>query len=197
MKRRSELVLGGVLVAFGVLWLLDAADVIGVWRWGVLGPLLVIAVGAWRVATSFGGAEGDVVHRSVDSLTVLGDRRLRCDGPFEGGSIVSVLADVELDLTSAVLSSPTVELATTAILGDLDIVVPRSWRVRTEGPVVLADVEVPAGPDASDAEGLTSAAAGPVGSAPASTEHPELVIRTFSLLSDLTVRTAEVDRPNG
>ncbi|MCC5953125.1 MAG: hypothetical protein JJU45_13620 [Acidimicrobiia bacterium] len=174
MRRRSQLLLGGLLVLLGVLWLLDTADVITVWRWGVIVPLVVIAVGVWRIVTAFGGAKRDAVYGSVDTLVVLSDRHLRCDGAFEGGSIASVLADVELDLSGATPASPPVELSATTILADLDIIVPATWRVRVEGPVLLADVDV-------DDEVLDAGGAGP-------DERPELVIRAFSVLGDFTVR---------
>ncbi len=176
MKRRSQFLIGGLLVVLGVLWLLDTADVLDVWRWGVIGPLVVIGVGLWRIVTAFGGAERDAVYGSVDTFVLLGDRHLHCDGPFEGGSIASILADVDLDLRGATLATSSVELAATTILADLDIVVPAAWRVRVEGPVILAEVKVPdevAHPD------------GEAGAAP--DDRPELVIRAFSLLGDLTV----------
>lgn len=176
MRRRSQLLLGGLLILLGVLWLLDTADVLSVWRWGVIAPLVVIAVGLWRIVSAFGGAERDTVHRSVDTLVVLSDRHLHCDGPFEGGSIASVLADVELDLRVATPASSPVELSATTILADLDIVVPAAWRVRVEGPVILADVEV-----ADEVPGPDGAGDGP-------DERPELVITAFSVLGDLTVR---------
>jgi len=175
MRRRSQLLLGGLLILLGVLWLLDTADVVTVWRWGVIVPLVVIAVGVWRIVTAFGGAERDAVHGSVDTFVVLSDRHLHCDGPFEGGSIASVLADVELDLRAASPAASPVELSATTILADLDIVVPAAWRVRVEGPVILAEVKVPDEvPGTEDGTGTD--------------ERPELVIRAFSVLGDLTVR---------
>lgn len=178
MTRRSQLLIGGLLVLLGVLWLLDTADVLDVWRWGIVGPLVVIAAGLWRIATAFGGAERDRVDRSVDTFAVLSDRHLHCDGPFEGGSVASVLADVDLDLRAATPASARIDLSATTILADLDIIVPSSWRVRVEGPMILADVEVP-----DDAP--TPAAHGEAGSAE---QPPELVVRAFSLLGDVTVR---------
>lgn len=177
MRRRSQLLLGGLLILVGVGWLLDTADVVDVWRWGVIVPLFIIGVGVWRILTAFGGADQDVVHGSVDTFVLLGDRHLRCDGPFEGGSVVSVLADVDLDLRGAKPASSPIELAATTILADLDIVVPASWRVRVDGPVILADVEVPDEiRGTGDAQGASLAGG------------PELVIRAFSVLGDLTVR---------
>lgn len=177
MTRRSQVLLGGLLILLGVLWLLDTADVVAIWRWGVIAPLVIIVVGLWRIVTAFGGAERNAVHGSVDTFVVLSDRHLHCDGPFAGGSIASVLADVELDLRSASPSSSPMELTATTILADLDIVVPASWRVRVEGPVILADVDVPH--DLSGSVGDDG---------PAPEERPELVIRAFSVLGDFTVR---------
>ena len=177
MKRRSQFLIGGLLVVLGVLWLLDTAELLDVWRWGVIAPLLVIGVGLWWIVTAFGGAERDTVHGSVDTFVLLSDRHLHCDGPFEGGSIASVLADVDLDLRGATLAASSIELSATTILADLDIVVPEAWRVRVEGPVILADVDVPDEMARSDDED---------GAAPDA--RPELVIRAFSVLGDLTVR---------
>lgn len=172
MKRRSQLLVGAILILLGLLWLLDTADVVTVWRWSVIAPLVVIAVGLWRIATAFGGAERDTVHRTVDTFALLSDRHLHCTGPFEGGSIAAVLADVDLDLGGATPAASPVELSATTILADLDIVVPATWRVRVEGPVILADVKVPA--DAPPQEGVG--------------DRPELVIQAFSMLGDVTVR---------
>lgn len=121
MTRRSELLVGGLLVLVGVLWLLDVAGVVDAWRWGVVGPVLLVAFGLWQVVTAFGGTEADVVGGRVDVLAALGDRHLRCDGPFEGGSVVTLLGDVELDLTGATLGDSPVELSATVVLGDLDL----------------------------------------------------------------------------
>lgn len=176
MKRRSQFLIGGLLILLGVLWLLDTAEVLTVWRWGVIGPLLVISVGLWRIVTALGGAERDAVHGSVDTFVVLSDRHLHCDGPFEGGSIAAVLADVDLDLRNATPGASSIELSATTILADLDIVVPAAWRVRVEGPVILADVNAP------------DEVAGRDGEAVVPDDRPELVIRAFSVLGDLTVR---------
>lgn len=181
MRRRSQLLLGGLLILLGVLWLLDTADVVTVWRWGVILPLVVVAAGVWRIVTAFGGAERDAVHGSVDTFVVLSDRRLHCDGPFEGGSIASVLADVELDLRAATAAASTVELSATTILADLDIVVPTAWRVRIEGPVILADVEVPDEPTGPEDGAGTD-------------DRPELLIRAFSVLGDVSVRRRQPAR---
>lgn len=177
MKRRSELLVGGILVLLGVLWLLDIADVVDVWRLGVVLPLLLVAFGLWQVVTAWNGGSGDVVRGSVDAVALLGDRNLRCDGPFEGGSVVTVLGDLDLDLTAATLPRSPVELSATVILGDIDIAVPAGWRVRADGPTLLSDVKVrpvqPATPEVGDGQAA---------------EVPELVIHTFGLLGDLDVR---------
>lgn len=175
MKRRSQFLIGGLLVLLGVLWLLDAAEIVTVWRWGVVLPLLVIVLGLWRIATAFAGSERDAVHGSVDAFVVLGDRHLHCEGAFEGGSVASILADVDLDLRRATPAAPVIELSATTILADLDIVVPSTWRVRVDGPVVLADVKVPDDVARSDTE-------------TGSDDRPELVVRAFSVLGDLTIR---------
>ncbi|TVR22848.1 MAG: hypothetical protein EA389_13075 [Ilumatobacter sp.] len=176
MKRRSQFLIGGLLILLGVLWLLDTAELLDVWRWGVIAPLLLIGVGLWRIVTAFGGAERDAVHGSVDTFVLLSDRHLHCEGPFEGGSIAAVLADVDLDLRGATPAASKIELSATTILADLDIVVPVAWRVRVDGPVILADVKVPDEAPRPDDE---------AGAAP--DDRPELLIRAFSVLGDLTV----------
>ncbi len=182
MTRRSELLVGGLLVLVGVLWLLDVAGVVDAWRWGVVGPVLLVAFGLWQVVTAFGGTEADVVGGRVDVLAALGDRHLRCDGPFEGGSVVTLLGDVELDLTGATLGDSPVELSATVVLGDLDLLVPADGRVRTVGPTLLSDVKVRRGAVHPDAGGPVT------GEGEGAGTGPELVIRTFGLLGDLTVR---------
>lgn len=131
----------------------------------------------WRIATSTGRRDRDLVQGSVDTFVVLSARHLHCEGPFGPGSIASVVADVELDLGAATAAGPVIELSATTILADLDVVVPAGWRVRVDGPVILADVKVPEDLPAPEAGAGSGVEGGP----------PQLVIRAFSLLSDLTI----------
>jgi hypothetical protein len=168
MNDRAPIV-GLLFIAAGVLLLLDVLDVIDVLRWNVIVPLILIALGASMLVAGWSAtrsSSGPV----LDEVTVFSDRDLTGPELFAGGSVTAVFADVELDLRRSTLDGSPVSLVVTIVFGEVKVLVPPSWRVRTTGSALLADVEVHRDE--------------PTGDGPA----PELVVRTSGLLGDITVR---------
>ena len=170
---RNVGLLGGALVVIGLVWLLDALDVVDVLRGSVLGPMLLIAVG---VSTVFAGLRGRsdrahaVIGPDLSEVAVLGDRDLVAGPVFAGGSMTAVLADVDLDLRGTELTSSPATLVVTAVLAEVDVHVPPSWRVQTTGSALMSDVTVRRHAPQPD---------GPA---------PELIIQTAGVFGDVTVR---------
>lgn len=170
---RSTGLLGLALVIVGVLWLLDALDVLDVLRWSVVGPVLVIGLGTSMIVSGWRGKQDE--HRAVfgpalDETTVLGDRDLVAGPTFSGGSVTAVLADVDLDLRGTELVSSPATLTITTVMAEAKVHVPPSWRVRTSGSALLSDVKVRR-PEPPADEGA-----------------PELVVQTAGLLGDISIR---------
>jgi hypothetical protein len=67
-------------------------------------------------------------------VRVTGDR-------FTGGKATAVFGGVELDLRGALLGSDGARLELVAVLGGVDVVLPRGWDVRISGPAVLGGTD--------------------------------------------------------
>jgi hypothetical protein len=170
---RNVGLVGGALVILGVLWLLDALDVVDVLRWSVIWPVLVIAVGTSMIVTGLKGRSAKrhpLTEPDLSEVVVLGDRDLVAGPTFSGGSVTAVLADVDLDLRGTELVSSPATLVVTAVLGEVDVHVPPTWRVQTSGSALLSEVKV-------RREG-----AHPDGDA------PELIVQTSGVFGDVKVR---------
>lgn len=172
MNRTTGL-LGLALVGVGLLWLLDALELIDVFRWSILGPVLVIALGTSMIVGGLRGRSSrsrTLAGPDLSEVVVLGDRDLSAGPSFTGGSVTAVLADVDLDLRGAEMTASPATLVVTAVMGEVEVHVPAGWRVQTTGSALLSDVKV-------RREGPP-----PDGAA------PELVVRAAGLLGDVLVR---------
>ena len=194
--RWDRVLVGGILVAIGVLFLLDRADVldagrvIGDW-WPVvlvgfglvslaerpvslLGPGLLIAVGLLLLLFTLDVLETSawsVIWPSeliVFGVTVLIRNRKRGDqlilaaghdrdlvrttaflsgaelatqsSAFRGAVLTAILGGAQLDMRHATIADGGAEIDATAILGGIDLIVPRDWRVTVRGTPILGGV---------------------------------------------------------
>ena len=172
MNRNVGLV-GGALIILGVLWLLEALDVVDLLRWSVIWPVLIIAVGTSMIVGGLKGRSGGrqaLAGPDLSEVVVLGDRDLIAGATFAGGSVTAVLADLDLDLRGTELVSSPATLVVTAVLGEVEVHVPPTWRVQTSGSALLSEVKV----RRDDAQ--------PDGDA------PELIVQTSGVFGDVKVR---------
>ncbi len=170
---RNVGLLGGALVLLGVLWLLDALDVVDVLRWSMIWPALVIAVGASMVVGGLKGRPGrrqSLAGPDLEEVVVLGDRDLIAGPTFAGGSVTAVLADVDLDLRGTELVSSPATLVVTTVMGEVMVHIPPTWRVQTSGSALLSDVKVRR--DHARPDG----------------DAPELIVQTSGVFGDVKVR---------
>ena len=181
----GRLLVGTVLAAVGVLFLLDSADVLdasgavsawwpaaivalGVFQalsgaglgggalaligigsgllgvttglfgddaWGYVWPAALVLVGLWLIlgwGRRLGGAPAD--DDEIDGIAVLGSAlHATRSKAFRRASLTAVLGGVTLDLGDAVPIAGGAEVAATAIMGSVVILVPRGWVVEIRG----------------------------------------------------------------
>lgn len=60
---------------------------------------------------------------------------------FQGGDVSAILGSVELDLSRSGMNISNTTLHLSAVLGNIEIRVPRSWRIQVESHVVLGNIE--------------------------------------------------------
>jgi predicted membrane protein len=132
---------GGILTAAGIVLILDR---LGYAHFGIreLWPLLLIVVGVmflWR-AVSFHSAR-PLVPRSlsvINAWTAFGGGQIRSDTQdFQGGEVLAIFGGYEIDLRKAAIKDPEAVLYANAIFGGIEIKVPESWVVLTQGAPIL------------------------------------------------------------
>jgi hypothetical protein len=137
VTRPRNVVGGTVMVAIGGLLLLWTIG--PVTSLALLWPGVLIGVGAWLLLGRVGTGH-PAAGSTLDVSAVFGDKQVTAPpGPFGGGSLTTLVGDLDLDLRAATLSQ-TATLQVTTILGDVVLEVPPTWRVEASGPELLGDV---------------------------------------------------------
>ncbi len=139
----------GILVALGVVLLGTREDWLHGSAWSLLFAAILVIVGirllnlprrprsdAIAPGPAAAPASRDDKAR-VDAVAVLSSRRVaNTSSAFAGGDVTSVLGSLDLDLTEATLA-PGARITATVVLGGLNVLVPRGWRVKISGTPIL------------------------------------------------------------
>jgi predicted membrane protein len=165
---------GGILAAIGAVLLLATLDIIEISLWQLIIPLILIGAGLSLVIRGISpGGKADRSNR-VNLMGVLSEQRIRSEsGRFQRASLTSILGDVNLDLRNSTLDVSGAEVDAFCLLGDINIIVPRGWRVHVQGMPILGDFE-----DKTDHEQHLPHNA------------PELTITGVSILADVQIKHA-------
>lgn len=105
----------------------------------VFWPVIVIAIGASILLGKYRSTI-PVTHNAFTSAFALfgGVERRNSSKAFVGGDLTSMFGEVELDLREAAIEEPPARINTTALFGDIDIIVPRGWNVHMDVLPILA-----------------------------------------------------------
>lgn len=162
MKRSGTLWFGMLLVALGVLMLLDNMDVLDFsdvlhTYWPALLVLWGLSV-LWRRPSreriSVGSTLGEVgnasaaVYPPTDSTrlsvsTVFGDYTVAVQSKsFTGGSVSTTFGDIVIDLLSAQLAEGEQSLRIDGIFGDTDVRLPRDIAIAVHANTTFGDIQV-------------------------------------------------------
>ncbi len=114
--------------------------------WHYAWPALIILVGVWLL---FGGVfrrRGGTAFpvdagKDMDITAILSgqNRRFSAAG-FKGGRATAVMGGAEIDLTEATLEGGQAAIELTAIMGGIDLRVPRDWKVVLDATPILGGV---------------------------------------------------------
>ena len=156
MKYTARTWWGIILIALGVLMLLDRADVLDfreIYR--TYWPLLLVGFGVWNILKGTGsrvegsvpvaGVAGDrTVSSGVEMLsesTVFGNVSVNVhSSDFKGGDVSTVFGNCVVDLTGAGIGAGEHALKVDTILGKVEILVPTSIAVKAMADTVLGSV---------------------------------------------------------
>jgi Domain of unknown function (DUF5668)/Cell wall-active antibiotics response 4TMS YvqF len=147
LAERPVSLLGPVLlVAVGVLLLLVTNDVLETSAWNVIWPTALIAIGLTVLFRNRKRGDHIVLGEGHDQDLVRTTAFLSASelatqsNAFRGAVLTAILGGVELDMRHATLADDGAEVDATAILGGVDLIVPRDWRVTVRGTPILGGV---------------------------------------------------------
>jgi predicted membrane protein len=134
-----------IVLAAGVILLLFTLDIVEGSAWNVIWPAALIVFG---VAILFRHG----IRRGRPVPTDAGDDAVRTSAffsgsemashsrAFQGGRLQAVFGGAPLDLRSAQLAEEGADVDATAILGGVELLVPRGWRVSVRGTPILGGI---------------------------------------------------------
>lgn len=133
---------GLVLVLAGVLFQLHSLDLLPGVFFDYFWPLALIFLGAWLVASRSGRTSRVSLDEHMRQFVILGGLETRNESEhFEGGEVTVMLGGLDLDLRGARITGDRAVIDITAVLGGVEIRVPREWRVVASGTPLLGGWE--------------------------------------------------------
>ncbi|MDD8027860.1 MAG: DUF5668 domain-containing protein [Acidobacteriota bacterium] len=114
--------------------------------WHYAWPVLIVLAGLWLL---FGGVFKHRAHAGfpvdagsdMDITAILsGQNRHFTSAGFRGGHATAVMGGAEIDLTGATLEGGKAAVELTAIMGGIDLRVPRDWKVVLDATPIMGGV---------------------------------------------------------
>ena len=133
---------GLFLTIIGAIFLLNNLDVIDL-RWGLIWPLLLIFLGVviiyhslWRKRGKSSGQD------NIDLSMIFGGGEFRYDSKaIKGGNITAIMGGGSIDLRDADFADSEISLDLFALMGGIELFVPRHWTVVVHATPILGGVE--------------------------------------------------------
>jgi predicted membrane protein len=134
------------LIAIGAFFQLSNWGLLGARVWTYFWPLLIIAAGLWIIfkpkPKGFGENAPEIKEDDLGAFVIFSALKRRFESEqFRGGKATAVLGGLEIDLTRAKLKDNQATVELTAILGGIDLFVPRDWRVIVDSSAILGGVD--------------------------------------------------------
>jgi len=131
-------VVSTVLIVGGILLLGVTTDLFGDDIGGVVWAVVLVAAGAWVLLGWGRRRSGVLVEPTVSGLSVFNVVKLTSRSPaLHAGALTAVLGTLRLDLTGATLDPAGARISVAAVLGAVDLIVPKGWQVEVRGLPIL------------------------------------------------------------
>ena len=161
---RGPRILGATFVVLGAVFLLQELDYLPDNVWEYVWPAILVIVGLailfggrrrrarghawgpphderWRHADAATREQRPDAEGRFDQSAVLSGRNSRVVGALRTGEVNAVLGSVDLDLTAATLPPEGATLDASVVLGAVNLIVPRAWRVEMTGTPILGGID--------------------------------------------------------
>ena len=149
-SKGSELSWGFLLIALGVIFLLDKLDIIDFGDFiSTFWPVILIAIGIKLVLNknTDGSTESKetltLSEQTVKYSKVFGDIKLHVDSQdFNGGSISTVLGEIDLDLAKSNIKAGEKILNLSGVIGEISVILPKTLKVSVKANVTVGDIKI-------------------------------------------------------
>jgi predicted membrane protein len=163
------------MIAIGAFFQLNNWGVIGGRVWTYFWPLLIIAAGLWIIfkpkPKGFGENAPAIKKDDMGAFVIFSGLKRRFESDkFRGGKATAMFGGLELDLTQAKLQENQATVELTAILGGIDLFVPREWKVVVDSSAILGAVDDKHSPT------------------PAATIQPTLYVKATAILGGIDIK---------
>jgi len=163
------------LIAIGVFFQLNNWDVLGGRVWAYFWPLLIIAAGLWIIfkprPKGFGEKAPEIRDDDLGAFVMFSGLKRRFESDkFRGGKASAILGGLEIDLTQAKLKDNQATIELSAILGGIDVFVPREWKVIVDSSAILGGVDDKHRPASAD------------------TDQPTLYVKATAILGGIDIK---------
>lgn len=144
-----------LLLTVGTLLLLKNFEIVTFNVFGLIFPLVLIAIGLSVLVSSKSRIKAAVDSKDADDITAIfsGSETVNISKNYQGGRITAIFGGATIDLSDAVIKK-TATLDVTAICGGVELRVPRNWRVVSKIAPIAGGVENKA-KGSDDADGPT------------------------------------------
>jgi predicted membrane protein len=142
-ERPRSIVGPAIVVGAGALLLLFTTDVLEGNVWNFVWPVVLIAIGLVIIARRGGGAVPAGAGEDVVRATGIfgGPQVASTSQRFRGASLTAICGGVTLDLRRARPAPEGATVSSTAVMGGIDILVPRGWKVTTSGTPIFGGID--------------------------------------------------------
>jgi len=145
-SRFRNILVGSLIILLGLLFQLTKLEILQGSAWHYLWPVLIILAGIWILfrpsvkMTREGFKTLSDDELDISALFTAIKRRI-ASNVFRGGRISVVMAGVYIDLTEAKLESDKAVLDISALMGGVEIRVPRDWKIIIDASPIMGGVE--------------------------------------------------------
>ena len=163
------------LIILGVFFQLNNWDMIGGRVWVYFWPLLIIAAGLWIIFKPrqriFADKAPEIKDDDLGAFALFSGLKRRFESDkFRGGKATAIFGGMDLDLTQAKLAENQATVELTAILGGINLFVPREWNVIVDSSSILGGVDDKHRP------------------VPAATVQPTLYVKATAILGGIDIK---------
>jgi predicted membrane protein len=142
-RRHDQVFLGLALILAGLWAYASEQHWLHVNFWAVFGPTLLILIGASVVWRAFYRKPRVIGAKDayIRNLAILGGGELRPEAPFEGAELVAIMGGAKIDLSNATMAGDTAMVDIFALMGGIELIVPRDWNVTVKLITFMGGVE--------------------------------------------------------